>query len=131
VPQNVEMGRLGEDGFLLLVRSPAQMEGLAQLAGSIRERLVRPVTLSTRSDPASLDGPSTSWVAEAGVGVLLTNTQVRPSHAVATARAMARTAWSYPSRLAFYDPEAGQIAELLPGGSSRIDPAPVVAASAA
>jgi GGDEF domain-containing protein len=113
VPQNVEMGRLGEDGFLLLVRGPVRIEGLAQLARTIRERLVRPVTLSTRSHPAGLDGPSTSWVAEAGVGVLVTNTQVRPSHAVATARAMARTAWSYPSRLAFFDQDAGQIAELL------------------
>ena len=32
--------------------------------------------------------------------------------AVTTARAMARTAWSYPSRLAIYDGDAGQIAEL-------------------
>lgn len=131
VPQNVEMGRLGEDGFLLLVRSPASLERLAQLAGTIRERLVRPVTLSTRSDPAGLDGPSTSWVAEAGVGVLLTNTQVRPSHAVATARAMARTAWSYPSRLAFFDPQAGQIAELLPGEPDRARAPPAATASAA
>ncbi|MCC2675665.1 MAG: putative rane protein [Ramlibacter sp.] len=114
VPQNVEMGRLGEDGFLLLMRSPPELEGLARMAANIHERLARPVTLSTRRDPAGLDGPSTSWVAEAGVGVLLTNTQARPSHAVATARAMARTAWSYPSRLAFFDPEAGQIAELSP-----------------
>jgi GGDEF domain-containing protein len=115
VPQHVQMGRLGEDGFLLLVRSPVRLEGLAQVARTIRERLVRPVTLSTRSDPVGLDGPDTSWVAEAGVGVLVTNTQVRPSHAVATARAMARTAWSYPSRLAFFDPDAGQIAELQSG----------------
>jgi GGDEF domain-containing protein len=131
VPQNVDMGRLGEDGFLLLVRNPAPLESLAQLAGSIRERLVRPVNLSTRSDPASLDGPSTSWVAEAGVGVLLTSTQVRPSHAIATARAMARTAWSYPSRLAFFDPEAGQIAELLPREGERQGTEPAPTASAA
>ena len=131
VPQNVEMGRLGEDGFLLLVRSPARLDGLAQLARTIRERLVRPVTLSTRNDPAALDGPNTSWVAEAGVGVLLTNTQVRPSHAVSTARAMARTAWSYPSRLAFFDPEAGQIAELLPQGPERAAPPGAPAAAPA
>ena len=36
----------------------------------------------------------------------------RPLQAVTTARAMARTAWSYPSRLAIYDGDAGQIAEL-------------------
>jgi GGDEF domain-containing protein len=131
VPQNVEMGRLGEDGFLLLVRSPARLDGLAQLARAIRERLVRPVTLSTRSDPAALEGPDTSWVAEAGVGVLLTSTQVRPSQAVATARAMARTAWSYPSRLAFFDAEAGQIAELLPGGPAPAAPGATPSTSAA
>jgi hypothetical protein len=39
---------------------------------------------------------------------------VRPAQAVATARAMARTAWSYGSRLAFFDQVAGQIAELTP-----------------
>jgi hypothetical protein len=36
----------------------------------------------------------------------------RPSQAVAAARAMARTSWSYTSRLAFYDTTAGQIVEL-------------------
>jgi hypothetical protein len=52
-----------------------------------------------------------------GIGVLGTNTQVRPSQAIATARAMARTAWSYPSRMAFFDEQAGQIAEL--GAATR------------
>jgi hypothetical protein len=51
-------------------------------------------------------------VAEVGVGVLGTSTHVRPSQAVTTARAMARTAWSYGSRLAFFDVDRGQIAEL-------------------
>jgi GGDEF domain-containing protein len=112
VPQNVEMGRLGEDGFLLLVPNAPDVERLAGLARIVRERLARPVKLSTRRDPAGLEAADTSWVAEVGIGVLNTNTQVRPSQAVSTARAMAQTAWSYGSRLAFFDPEAGQIAEL-------------------
>ena len=112
VPQNVEMGRLGEDGFLLLVPNPQGMKRVAQLARQLRERLSRPVALSTSRDAAGLESASTHWVAEVGIGVLGTNTQVRPSQAVSTARAMARTAWSYGSRLAFYDQEAGQIAEL-------------------
>jgi hypothetical protein len=41
-----------------------------------------------------------------------TSTQVRPAQAVATVRAMARTAWTYATRIAFFDPKAGQIAEL-------------------
>lgn len=112
VPADVDMGRLGEDGFLLLVPRAAELHRLAQVARQIRDRLRRPVTLSSRNDPAGLDAGDTSWVADVGLGVLVTHTQVRPAHAVATARAMARTAWSYGSRLAHYDAEAGQIAEL-------------------
>ncbi len=110
VPQNVEMGRLGEDGFLLLVPNAPDVERLGQLARQIRDRMLRPVSLSTSTDPARLDSRGTAWVAEVGLGVLGTSTQVRPSQAVATARAMARTAWSYGSRMAFFDQDAGQIA---------------------
>jgi GGDEF domain-containing protein len=116
VPQNVEMGRLGDDGFLLLVPHLADMQRLAQLARQIRERLGRPVSLSLTRDPVQLEAAGTLWVAEVGVGVLSTTTQVRPAQAVGTARAMARTAWSYPSRLACFDQVAGRIAELPPEG---------------
>ena len=88
-----EMGRLGEDGFLLLVRSAADIARLEALARQIRERLARPVVLGTSPDLAGLDAASMTWVAELGVGVLATSTQVRASQAVSTARAMARTAW--------------------------------------
>jgi GGDEF domain-containing protein len=113
VPANVEMGRLSEDGFLLLVPHTADIQRLGQLARTIRDRLMRPVTLSTTRDPADLEAGDTHWVAEVGIGVLGTSTQVRPSQVVGTARAMARTAWSYGSRLAYYDKEADRIAELL------------------
>jgi GGDEF domain-containing protein len=112
VPQNVEMGRLGEDGFLLLVPNAPDIERLEQLARQIRDQLVRPLSLSTGRSPAGLESARTHWMADLGIGVLGTNTQVRPSHAVSTARAMARTAWSYASRIAFFDPQAGRIAEL-------------------
>ncbi len=114
VPQNVEMGRLGEDGFLLLVPNTGDLERLALLAQQIRDRLVRPVSLSTSRDPAGLEHADTAWLADVGIGVLSTSTRVRPSQAVATARAMARTAWSYGTRMAFFDQQAGQIAELGP-----------------
>ena len=115
VPQNVEMGRLGEDGFLLLVPNAQELDRLAQLAMQIRDRLARPLSLSVSRDPAGLEHAGTAWVADVGIGVLATSTQVRPSQAVATARAMARTAWSYGSRMAFFDQKAGQIAELETG----------------
>jgi GGDEF domain-containing protein len=114
VPQTVEMGRLGDDGFLLLARNTSDMHDLAALARQIRDRLARPVSLSTGREPERWGSGGMAWVAELGIGVLSTSTHARPSQAVATARAMARTAWSYPSRLAFFDTHAGQIAEVPP-----------------
>jgi GGDEF domain-containing protein len=112
VPANVEMGRLSDDGFLLLVPLTADVQRLGHLARTIRDRLVRPITLSSSREPAGLEAGDTPWVAEVGIGVLGTSTHVRPSQVVGTARAMARTAWSYASRLAYFDQEADRIAEL-------------------
>ena len=53
-----------------------------------------------------------------GVGVLAAaHPNIRAASAVAMARAMSRSAWAYPSRVAWFDQSAGQIAEL-PGGDS-------------
>jgi GGDEF domain-containing protein len=112
VPGTVEMGRLGDDGFLLLARSPNDVRRLPDLARLVCERLSRPVAVSTGADPAELDTSGTAWAADVGIGVLSTSTQVRPSQVVTTARAMARTAWTYASRLACFDQSSGQIAEL-------------------
>jgi GGDEF domain-containing protein len=119
VPVNVEMGRLGDDGFLLLVPNTADVQHLGQLARTVRDRLARPITVSTSRDPAGLETADTTWVAEVGIGVLGTSTQLRPSQVVSTARAMARTAWSYPGRLAWFDKEADRIAELVLDGSEQ------------
>jgi hypothetical protein len=52
------------------------------------------------------------------VGVLAAaHPNIRAASAVAMARAMSRSAWAYPSRIAWYDQGAGQIAELPPGDS--------------
>lgn len=112
VPQTVEMGRLGDDGFLLLTRSMDDLRALGQLSRQIRDRLVRPVSLSTSRDPKRIDSGGTTWAADVGIGVLATSTRTRPAQAVSTARAMARTAWTYPARIAFFDASLGQIAEL-------------------
>ena len=112
VPQTVEMGRLGEDGFLLLTRSMSDIRSLGGLARQIRDRVGRPIGLSVSRDPAHIDAAATAWAADVGVGVLSTSTQVRPSQAVSMARAMSQTAWSYAGRVAFFDERTGQIAEL-------------------
>jgi GGDEF domain-containing protein len=112
VPQTVEMGRIGEDGFLLLTRSMDDLRALDQLARQIRDGLSRPVSLSISREPGRMDARATTWIADVGIGVLSTSTKVRPAQAVSTARAMARTAWSYTTRIACFDEKAGQIAEL-------------------
>jgi GGDEF domain-containing protein len=113
VPAGVEMGRLGEDGFLLLLHDASDTRRMVQLATLVRERLSRPLVLSTSRAPADLETGRTRWAAEVGVGVLSAGAQLPPSQAIAAARSMSLTAWSYPSRLA-WQPAGGEIMELQP-----------------
>ncbi|AEG93135.1 GGDEF domain-containing protein [Ramlibacter tataouinensis] len=112
VPAQVEMGRLGDDGFLLLMRNASDTEALLSLARQVGARLLRPVALTTGQQPRQLDNAGMQWVAEVGVGVLQALPMMRPSTAVSMARAMSRTAWTYPSRIAWFDRVTEQIAEL-------------------
>ena len=112
VPADVDMGRLGEDGFLLLVRNSEDPVRLVEVARVVARRLGRPVSLSLSPDPAAVGGKA-SWAAEVGVGVLAAATpQMRPSAAVSMARNMSRSAWTFSSRIAWFDRDAQQIAEL-------------------
>jgi GGDEF domain-containing protein len=111
-PNGVELGRLGDDAFLLLVRNPGGGRQMGELAHLLVERLARPVALGTSRDMGALESSGTDWVAEVGVGVLIALPDMRPPVAIAGARAMSRTAWSYASRVAWYDEDSRQIAEL-------------------
>jgi len=111
-PAGVELGRVGEDGFLLLMPRPSGPAPLVDLAGQVVQRLARPVVLGTSQDMAALESSRTQWVADVGVGVLIARPDMRAASAVAGARAMSRTAWSYASRIACYDEDSRQIAEL-------------------
>lgn len=113
VPADVEMGRLGEDGFLLLVRRSVDKARLASLARQVAHRLSRPVALSTgASGSADLEADRTDWQPQVGVGILATTAQVRPSVVVSMAKATSQTAWSFASRVAWHDQASGQITEL-------------------
>lgn len=116
-PAGVELGRVGEDGFLLLMPRPSGPAPLVDLAAQVVQRLSRPVVLGTSQDMAALESSRTQWVADVGVGVLIARPDMRAASAVAGARAMSRTAWSYASRIACYDEDSRQIAEL------RVQPA--------
>ena len=112
VPAEVEMGRLADDGFLLLTRKAVDSGRLVALARQVASRLAQPVSLNT-SDPTEPQGKRASWVADVGVGVLAAAApMVRASTAVSMARAMSRTAWSFASRIAWFDRETRQISEL-------------------
>ena len=112
VPNDVEMGRLSDDGFLLLLREAGDMKRLHRLARQLQERLSRPVVLSTSRDPQELDSSRTRWIAEVAVGVLAAPPEMPPSQALVTARSMSRAAWAYPSKLAGYDMGERKIVEL-------------------
>lgn len=113
MPARAETGRLAEDGFLVLVHQCEDGEKLLELARKLATRMSRPVVLSTGRDPDELDNRKTQWAASAGIGVLLVaDPRANAAQSVAIARAMSRTAWSYASRIAWYDEVAGAIAEL-------------------
>ena len=113
VPADVEMGRLGEDGFLLLTRNSHDPVRLVEIARMVARRLGSPVSLSTASDPSAPEAGRATWAAEVGVGVLAAATpQMRPSAAVSMARDMSRAAWSFGSRIAWFDRDSRSIAEL-------------------
>ena len=113
VPGYMEMGRLGDDGFLLLMRHCNDSGLLIHLAHLVESRLSRSVGLNTSNDVFRLETENTLWVAEVGAGVLLvSHPSVRGSSAVAMGRRMSRTAMSYASRIAWYDHTSGEIVEL-------------------
>jgi len=113
VPAHVEMGRLGKDGFLLLVRNCTDSGRLIRLAHTVQARLSRSVVLNTSLDAGQPGQQQTEWAAEIGVGVQrVSKTDARAATAVAMGRGMARTAWSYPSRIAWYDEKSGEIVDM-------------------
>ena len=113
MPGHVDMGRLGEDGFLLLQYNCRDSGALIQLARRVQTHLSKSVVLNTGVDAHSLEHQQkqrTRWVADVGVGVLrMSKADARAASAVAMGRGMARTAWSYPSRVAWFDEKSGEI----------------------
>ena len=113
VPSHVEMGRLGTDGFVLVMPHSKNSTILIDLARVVEARLRRSVSLSTSRNAAQIETDSTLWVADIGVGVLMvSNPESRGSDAIAMGRRMSRTAISYASRIAWFDHSSGETVEL-------------------
>ena len=113
VPAHVEMGRLGEDGFLLLMRNCHDSGDLIHLARRVQAALSRSVVLNTTLDAGEAANRQTRWVAEVGVGVLrVSKTDARAASAVGIGRSMSRAALGYPSRIAWFDETSGEIVDM-------------------
>lgn len=113
VPRQVEMGRLGTDGFLLIMPNCTDSHHLIDLARALESRLRRSVALNTSREVSQLGVGNTVWVAEIGVGVLMiANPESRGSDAIDMGRRMARTAISYASRIAWFDHSSGETVAL-------------------
>jgi GGDEF domain-containing protein len=110
LPGGVEAGRLGEDGFLVLVRDVDDVNRLVGLGHDFARRLSRPVALSTSPEPGDLESGQAKWTAQVGVGIVVAGAADRPSAVIAQARALSRAAWGFPSRVAWQD-DSGQVAE--------------------
>ena len=113
VPSHIQMGRLGTDGFVLMMPNCKESSVLIDIARSVEARLRRSVSLSTSREAARIETDSTLWVADIGVGVLrVSNPESRGSDAIAMGRRMSRTAISYASRIAWFDHSSGGTVEL-------------------
>lgn len=112
-PVHVEMGRFSSDGFLLLMRHCSDSGRLIRLAHRLLAHLSKSVVLNTSLDTGRRESGQTRWQADIGIGVLLASgPSAKASEALGTARAMSRTAMSYASRVAWFDPASSEAVEL-------------------
>jgi GGDEF domain-containing protein len=112
VPADVQVGRLFEDGFLLVSRNAGELDRLVKLGRLLAQRLSRPLMVRTGSDEGDGEEGLTPWAAQVGVGLLATTASANAAGVVAKVRDMSRTAWSFASRVAWHDQVSGAIAEL-------------------
>jgi len=113
VPSNVEVGRLGRSGFVIMMRHCKDSGNLIDVARLVSSRLSRPVQLNISADASRLESRGTAWAADMGIGVLVVSDRFRSGpDAIAIARATSRTAVGYASRIAWFDHPSGEIVEL-------------------
>lgn len=117
-PGDMEVGRLFDDGFLLVSRDARELERLVKLGRLLARRLSQPLTLAISDGSPQAQERRTEWVAQIGVGVLATTVHAQPTVAIGKVRDMSRTAWSFASRVAWHDQASDMIAEL-PASDTR------------
>jgi GGDEF domain-containing protein len=119
VTEKVEMGRLGNDGFLLVMTNCQDSGRLKHVARALEPRLRKSVTLNTSLSKPWMETKETYWVGEIGIGVMVVSRPTaRGPSAIAMAKGLSRTAMSYPSRIAWFEQSSGGIVELPALGST-------------
>lgn len=115
LPSGLDIGRLGFDGFLLVMQNCSDSGRLVNLAHDLQRRMTKTVTLTTNTDAPQLESAQTVWLAQAGLGVLHVKDPLTTSlDAVTLGRNMSRTAISYASRIAWFDHASGETVEIPP-----------------
>jgi len=113
VPAEMEVGRLFDDSFLLVLRDARNIDRVMKVGRRLAVQLSRPVTLHTSTASGEQPGDKTAqWAAQVGVGLLATTVHAPPGEVVGKVRDMARTAWTFASRVAWLDQASDTIAEL-------------------
>ena len=113
VPSHVQMGRLGDEGFALVMPNCTDSASLVEMAHTVEASLRRSVALNTSREAISFETDNTVWVAKIGVAVLMvSNPEVSGTDAIAMGLRMSRTAISYTSRIAWFDHSSGETVEL-------------------
>jgi GGDEF domain-containing protein len=112
VPPGVELGRLFDDGFLVVSRHVRDLDDQSKLGRALVARLSRPVVLRTAAGDGGEEEGRAEWAAQVGVGLLATSVGASASAALVKVRDMSRTAWSFSSRVAWHDQAADLIAEV-------------------
>jgi GGDEF domain-containing protein len=106
-PMGAQLGRLGEDGFLVLLPTD-DVDLLKHVASKVRAALIQPIEVGADPDAAEVQATSV-WVADVGLGITLRKGEDSAGRAVATARATSRAAFATPGRIIY--PQAPEPAE--------------------
>jgi GGDEF domain-containing protein len=99
-PLGAQVGRLGDDGFLMLMRTD-DAELLKHLAAKLRRSLTQPINVGADLDAGEVQAVPTEWVAEVGIGITLSAQPDAAGSAVATARALSRAALAAQGRIVY------------------------------
>ena len=107
-----ELGRLADEGFLIVTRRPESGQQLIGQARQALKRLSRPVLLGTSRKAETFEEGEALWEPVLGIGVLLEAAEVPPELAIAGARDISRSAWAFSSCMGWYDEQEAAIAQI-------------------